>query len=89
MLIPSFFSAVFKWSQNKMKKVERPDPFHEDEIRILSVTWNLAGKTPDDEDMRNLLHPQDIHHDIYVIGTQEALGGIVGAMFSPSKRVMN
>jgi hypothetical protein len=39
--------------------------------------------------MSNLLHPDVIHHDIYVIGTQEALGGIVGSMFSPSKELMN
>lgn len=58
-------------------------------MRILSVTWNLAGETPDNQDLRNLLHPEDIHHDIYVIGTQEALGGIVGAMFKPSKKAMN
>ena len=36
-----------------------------------------------------MLHADSIHHDIFVIGTQEALGGIVGSMFKPSKEVMN
>jgi len=58
-------------------------------VRILAVTWNLAGKTPQPVDLANLLHPAQIHHDIYVIGTQEALGSIMGAMFSPSKDLMN
>ena len=58
-------------------------------MRILTLTWNLGGKTPQGRDVENLLHKQDIHHDIYVVGTQEALGGIVGSMFKPSKQAMN
>ena len=65
------------------------DVFEHNAVRILTVTWNLASQTPELRDLRNLLHPDVIHHDIFVIGTQEALGGIVGSMFSPSKEVMN
>ena len=32
---------------------------------------------------------KEIHHDIYVIGSQEALSSIMGSMFSPSKEQMN
>ena len=39
--------------------------------------------------MRNLLHPDVIHHDMYVVGSQEALTGIVSSMFKPSKATMN
>ena len=56
---------MFKWANN----YEKVDPFETSEVRILAVTWNMAGGTPTLEDFKNLLHADSINHDIYVIGS--------------------
>ena len=55
----------------------------------MSATWNLGGKTPEIEQVEGLLHADLMHHDIYIVGTQEALKSINMSMISPSKEVMN
>ena len=40
---------------------------------------------PKPDDLQKLLRPQDVEHDLYVIGSQESMKSIVGSMFSPSK----
>jgi len=80
---------VFKWARPQDSEPALIDPFQQNAVRILALTWNLAGKTPSPVDLQNLLHSDDIHHNIIAVGTQEALGGIVGSMFKPSKEVMN
>ena len=60
-----------------------------DKLRLLAVTWNIAGKTPSPVEIKNLLHPDKVHHDIYVVGSQEALASITGSIFTPSKEKMN
>jgi len=46
------------------------DPYETQGVRILSVTWNLHGKLPrDEEELETLLRAKDIHHDIFVIAT--------------------
>ena len=37
--------------------LERPDPFKTDQLRIFTVTWNLAGKTPELSEVHSLLFP--------------------------------
>lgn len=46
------------------------------------------GRKPTAEDYANLLHPNEIHHDIYVIGSQESVETIVNSMFKPSKQLI-
>ena len=47
----------------------RPDPLETNKLRIFVVTWNIAGKKPSKEDIRNLLFADQAHHDIYVVGS--------------------
>mmetsp|Transcript_7047 Transcript_7047/g.6188 ORF Transcript_7047/g.6188 Transcript_7047/m.6188 type:complete len:89 (-) Transcript_7047:74-340(-) len=54
----------------KGKKIVK-DPYDAQAIRILAVTWNLHGKTGPD-DLELLLRTKEIHHDLYIIGTQES-----------------
>ena len=58
-------------------------------MRILSVTWNIQGKVPTQKEIEDLLFPKDVHHDFYVIGSQEALSSIMGSIFKPNKEAMN
>lgn len=46
------------------------------------------GKKPTETDYENLLRPKTIHHDIYVIGSQESVESIVNSMFKPSKKLV-
>ena len=81
--------AVFKWAvPGEDEMPAAVDPFETNEVRILAVTWNLAGKKPSDEHISSLLQTENVYHDIYIVGTQEALGSIVGSMFKPSKELM-
>lgn len=55
-------------------------------LRILAVTWNLHENLPKQEVILDeLLRKKDIHHDIYVIGTQECMRSIATSVFAPSK----
>lgn len=62
------------------------DPYETQKMRIFSVTWNLHGKLPkDDEELEILLRAKSIHHDIFVIATQECMRQIAAAVIAPSK----
>ena len=37
---------VLKWGTSKSNPLTKVDPFETNQVRIYSVTWNLAGKTP-------------------------------------------
>mmetsp|Transcript_19071 Transcript_19071/g.29261 ORF Transcript_19071/g.29261 Transcript_19071/m.29261 type:complete len:100 (+) Transcript_19071:1431-1730(+) len=52
---------------------------------MMAVTWNLQGKLPTIESLESLFHVSSIHHDIFVIGTQEAVRPIMSSMLLPSK----
>ena len=69
--------------------LKRPDVLATDELRILTVTWNIAGKAPKQSDISDLIFPKDVHHDLYVVGSQEALSSIMGSIFKPNKEAMN
>jgi len=77
-----------KWAKSEMEGavLERPDPLVTDQLRVLAVTWNIAGKTPEEKEITKLIHPEQVHHDVYVVGSQEALNSITGSIFSPSKK---
>ena len=53
------------------------------------MTWNIQGKVPSRKEIEDLLFPKDVHHDLYVIGSQEALSSIMGSIFKPNKEAMN
>lgn len=62
------------------------DPYDTQKVRILAVTWNMHGKIPKtDEDLETLLNTKLIHHDIYVIGSQECMRSIATSVIAPSK----
>lgn len=46
----------------------------------------MMGKSPSAGDIENLLHATDIHHDLYIIGSQEACNSIAKSVFLPSKQ---
>jgi len=50
---------VFKWAvtSDQDKDPIGPDPFTTSQLRMLVVTYNLAGKSPSPEDLDHLLHP--------------------------------
>ena len=89
-MLLSVIVALLKWvRQESQETLTRPDPFQTNQLRLFSVTWNLAGKAPKQADVCNLLQAEDSHHDIYAIGSQEALSSIMGSVFKPSKALMN
>jgi phosphatidylinositol-bisphosphatase/inositol-1,4,5-trisphosphate 5-phosphatase len=49
----------------------------------------MAGLTPRENDLKSLLLPSAVHHDLYFIGSQESLKTIAGSMFAPSKEALN
>lgn len=49
----------------------------------------MEGRVPSAQDLKNLLHPEAIHHDIFCIGSQESLKTIAGSMLTPSKEALN
>lgn len=52
------------------------------------MTWNQQGRKPTLKDYKELLCPHGIHHDLYVIGSQESVETIVNSMFKPSKQLI-
>jgi aspartate aminotransferase-like enzyme len=44
----------------------------------------MHGKVPP-KDIEKLLRVNDIHHDVYIIASQECIRSIAGSMFIPSK----
>lgn len=65
--------ACWKWeSEALIAEKAFYDPYDTQKLRVLAVTWNMHGKLPKSyEDLNMLLRAKEIHHDIYVIGTQE------------------
>lgn len=60
-----------------------------DNLRIMAATWNLHGKCPSASDLDRLFFRSRVHHDIYVLGTQEAVRPIAQSMVMPSKEEFN
>jgi|LakMenE01Jun11ns_1017448.scaffolds.fasta_scaffold7871475_1 hypothetical protein len=52
------------------------------------TTWNMQGRTPKKSDITGLLNFGNVQHDIYVLGSQEAVAGIFDSMFKPSKQII-
>lgn len=82
---------VWHWEPSKPVKGKTPadssvtnDPYDSKKLRILSVTWNLHGKMGP-KNLDSLLRNKEIHHDIYIVGTQECMRSIAASMVSPSK----
>ena len=62
---------MLKWvkKEDEGEQLDRPNPLITDKVRILSVTWNIGGKTPALEHLADLIHPREVHHDLYIIAT--------------------
>ena len=58
-------------------------------IKLMAVTWNLQGKCPDLKQLDVLFQKDNIHHDLYVLGSQEAVRPITHSMVMPSKEGFN
>lgn len=56
-----------------------------DHIKIMTVTWNLAGGYPHEDDIDLLFQKDNVHHDMYVFASQEAERPIAHAMVLPKK----
>ena len=62
----------------------------DNELRILAVTFNMAGGCPDTPKVFDDLFQKDnIDHDIIVLGTQEAVRPIAASLFLPGKEQLN
>ena len=62
--------AVLKWAVPGDDEMPAAvDPFETNEVRIMTVTWNMGGKKPRDEDISSLLQTENVYHDIYIVGT--------------------
>lgn len=53
-------------------------------LHIYTVTWNIKGNLPSEEDVEMLL-PKDKHYDMYIIGTQECMRSILSSFFFSNK----
>ena len=45
-------------------------------MKVMSLTWNMAGETPNAEMLDRLLMKDAIVHDMYILASQEALRSI-------------
>jgi phosphatidylinositol-bisphosphatase len=55
-------------------------------LRILTVTYNMAGLCPSNSEFfESVFQKENIDHDIYILGSQEACKPIVQSMVSPDK----
>ena len=55
------------------------DAFETGKVRILSITWNMAGKAPRGDphyDIFHTLNNEKAYHDIYCISSQECMASI-------------
>ena len=80
------FLAAWKW-QGKSH-----DLFEAGKVRILTVTWNMAGQEPRGAphyDIFHMLNNTQSYHDIYVVTAQECLSSIAGSMVNTSKKVFD
>lgn len=65
---------ILKWGTQPEALLETqnpkaPNPYDTAHVRIFSVTWNMEGRLPRKEDLKNLLYPDVVHHDIFCIGS--------------------
>lgn len=58
---------------------------YSDHIKIMAITWNMAGLCPDTETLNEIFKKDDVLHDLYVFGSQEAVRSITKSMVNPSK----
>jgi hypothetical protein len=66
--------------------LEKPE---DKNIKMMAVTWNLQGKCPDRNELDKLFQKDNVNHDLYVLGSQEAVRPITQSMVMPSKEVFN
>lgn len=76
-------SNCLQMPKRKLKKSQKPPAIclypswasQPQEIRILVVSWNMAGSLPDSENLSRLLKPMRLQNDLIVIGTAQAIQG--------------
>ena len=68
------------------------DAIETGQVRILSVTWNMAGKGPRGDphyDIFHTLNNDAVYHDIYCVSSQECMASIASSMVNTSKEEFN
>jgi hypothetical protein len=60
-----------------------------DNIKILAVTWNMGSGYPSASDLHKIFQKDDVHHDLYVFGSQEAERSIAKSMVVSNKDKTN
>ena len=55
----------------------------------MTVTFNMGGQTPSEEDLDSLFLKEAVLHDMYVFASQEALCCIQSSVFNPNKEALN
>lgn len=58
-------------------------------LKMMSITWNMAGETPNAEMLDKLLLKSGVVHDMYVIASQEAIRSIPMSVINPNKEEFN
>ena len=58
-------------------------------LKVMAVTWNLEGQMPTEESLDDLFQKDNVQHDMYILGTQEAIRSIAHSMFMPNKEPLN
>jgi len=49
------------------------DDLFPDHLKVFATTWNLQGMLPDEGNLEKLFQVSHVKHDVYVLGTQEAV----------------
>lgn len=70
----------------KFKGDAPEDALKNQQLRILSVTWNMHGKGSKPDEIENLLQTKEITHHIIAVGTEECLRSIGMSMLISSKK---
>ena len=55
----------------------------------MATTWNMHGSCPGNDLFDELFQKDVVHHDMYILGTQEAQRPIAQSMILPSKTKLN
>ena len=58
-------------------------------LKVMAITWNMQGQMPTYENLDELFQKDNVHHDMYAFGSQEAIRPIAQSMFMPSKERLN
>ena len=58
-------------------------------LKIMTLTWNMAGGQVNYENLNKLFRKDEVHHDLYVFASQEAMQSIAMSVMTPDKSQLN